>query len=166
LRPLHTKDKTTAKNQQAPALIHHASLVEQNNQLINDLYSALRYIPADDYHEWISGGQALKCLNYDGFELWLEWSASSNKFDRDDAIKKWNTFAGERTGYKAIFAKAQKNGWKNPASSTNQMVISNDRPKQDESKLIDSVWAEVSIVDLFSNPSVPPCFIIDSLLPL
>ena len=43
----------------------------------------------------------------------MAWGSSkSPKFDRAEAVKNGMTVKGDRTIYKAIFAKAQANGWK------------------------------------------------------
>ncbi|TPQ27632.1 phage/plasmid primase, P4 family [Methylomonas koyamae] len=94
----------------APTRMHDADAVAD----LSEIESALRFIPADDYHEWIAVGQALSQLGEDGFRLWSEWSARSDKHDPGSDLWRWETFSAERTGFQAIFAKAQRNGWENP----------------------------------------------------
>ena len=87
------------------------------NEQINDLKNALSFIECESYGNWEDIGQALKTianLNDVGLNLWLEWSSKSPEFDKADAVKKWHKLKGDRTTYKAIFTKAQANGWKNP----------------------------------------------------
>ncbi len=86
---------------------------EANAETIANLHAALQHICADDYHEWVAVGQALKSLGEDGFNLWAEWSSTSDKHKAKD-LARWQTFTGERTGFEAIFARAQRNGWENP----------------------------------------------------
>jgi hypothetical protein len=82
---------------------------------LNDLYGALLSMPAEDRGLWVSMGLALKSLGDDGRDLWLYWSATCpEKFDEDDALAAWGSFRPERTGYKAVFAEAQRRGWDNP----------------------------------------------------
>lgn len=83
---------------------------------LDELADALRHVPADDYHEWVAVGQALACLGNDGFALWSEWSATSAKHDGEADLQRWGTFTGDRTGFAAIFARAQRAGWVNPAA--------------------------------------------------
>jgi len=87
---------------------------------INDLKSALSFLSCEDYKEWTDTASALKTVsNSDdvGLNLWLEWSSKSPKFDHAEAVNKWhNDIKADRTNYKAIFAKAQANGWQNPQS--------------------------------------------------
>ena len=107
--------------------VHHVHLLDDENpdfdliltnEQINDLKNALSFIECESYASWEDIGQALKTianLNDVGLNLWLEWSSKSPKFDRAEAVKKWhNDLKGDRTTYKAIFTKAQANGWKNP----------------------------------------------------
>lgn len=80
-----------------------------------DLYGALLSMPSEDRSTWVSMGLALKSLGDDGRDLWLYWSATCpEKFDEDDALAAWDSFRPERTGYKAVFAEAQRRGWTNP----------------------------------------------------
>jgi hypothetical protein len=87
---------------------------EATPETIEELRSALTAIPAEDYFEWISVGQALVELGDEGFELWDEWSSKSDKYDAEAVQWKWSTFSGDRTGFAAVFAKAQSAGWENP----------------------------------------------------
>lgn len=100
--------------------VHHApaaqaAIAHASPETIFDLRSALNSLSADDYETWIAVGQALKDIGATGRELWLTWSQSSDKWQAKDA-KKWDTFNPSRTGYQAIFARAQAQGWVNPRS--------------------------------------------------
>lgn len=81
--------------------------------VFEDLRSALAAMPADDRAEWIAVGHALVDLGETGFQLWAEWSAKSPKHKPED-LTLWQSFAGERSGHAAVFAKAQRLGWQNP----------------------------------------------------
>lgn len=85
-----------------------------------DLRSALMAIPAEEYHLWVRMGLALAELANVGRALWLEWSASSDKFDIAKASRKWETFRPSDTDHRAVFAEAQRHGWLNPASNSAQ----------------------------------------------
>lgn len=82
---------------------------------IADLRSALNALRADDRGDWIRQGARLRSLGDVGRGLWLDWSATSSKFDLADASKEWDTIGHDRTGYKAVFKEAQLAGWLNPA---------------------------------------------------
>jgi hypothetical protein len=94
-----------------------AATVQVSPQTVTDLRSALRHMRSDNYALWIEIGHALKSLGDTGRGLWLDWSATSEKFDPLDAARKWDSFSPTQTGYQAVFAKAQALGWINPASN-------------------------------------------------
>lgn len=108
-----------------------SSLVETmqvDAKTVTELRSALAYMRSDDYHLWIRMGLALRELGETGRGLWLDWSAASDKFVQKEAAKKWGGFAPNGTGYQAVFAEAQRQGWVNPASSEAQITAPGDAP--------------------------------------
>ena len=86
-------------------------------KVVTELRSALYHMRADEYDVWYRMGLALKELGETGRGLWLDWSATSEKFDPKKAERKWAGFEPRDTGYRAVFAEAQKHGWVNPASN-------------------------------------------------
>ena len=137
--------------------------------MIADLRGALGILPADDYGEWIAVGQALYALGDVGFKLWADWSQKSAKHRPDSDFAKWTTFAGQRTGYAAVFSKAQAIGWVNPRRRPDPAAVFGlthqltgvPGPATDAENAI----VEVSIADLFDNPSPQPKFLIDEIFP-
>ena len=97
-----------------------AGAVYVDPQTVADLRSALSCLRADDRDLWVAVGQALKELGDVGRGLWIDWSMTSDKWKPSDA-KTWDSFDGDRTGYAAVFAKAQAAGWINPRSNTAQV---------------------------------------------
>ncbi len=89
------------------------------NETAADLRSALLAMRADDHDLWIRMGLALHELGDQGRALWLEWSATSMKFEPSEAARRWDTFEPNRTGYEAVFAEAQRRGWVNTRSRAN-----------------------------------------------
>jgi len=87
-----------------------------SQQTVTELRSALAFMRADDRELWIRMGQALRPLGEIGRALWLDWSQTSEKWRPQDA-RTWDTFSGDRTGYEAVFAEAQRRGWVNPRSN-------------------------------------------------
>lgn len=82
---------------------------------LGELRDALSAIPSDEYPVWINMGLALASIPNDkGKALWLSWSGDSNKFDEAAALSKWDTFEPTNTDHRAVFAEAQRRGWKNP----------------------------------------------------
>ena len=84
---------------------------------VTDLRSALRHLRADDRDLWIRMGMALRELGEVGRGMWLDWSATSDKFDPHVASGTWDSFKPNATCYQAVFAEAQRQGWVNPASN-------------------------------------------------
>ena len=88
---------------------------EQRATTVAELRDALTKLDSDDNHEWTSVGIALSSLGETGYELWAEWSATSSRFPGGDGLHEWDRFYAERTDYRAVFSKAERNGWVNPA---------------------------------------------------
>jgi hypothetical protein len=85
---------------------------EATAETIAELQSALLSIPTDDYNERIAVGQALSCLGDAGLVMWYGWLG--DRTFAHETHSKWETFTGDRTGFEAVFAKAQRYGWENP----------------------------------------------------
>lgn len=86
-------------------------------QTIEDLRSALGALDSDDRDLWVRMGLALRTLGDDGYDLWEEWSQSGVKWDPHNDPETWKSFKPDRTGYKAVFAEAKRQGWVNPAAA-------------------------------------------------
>lgn len=78
--------------------------------------AAIEHIPSDDRDCWIRVGMALSNdLGDAGKELWLEWSAKSDKFDRGDAEYQWESFKHEVDNpvtLGTLFHLAKEHGWR------------------------------------------------------
>ncbi len=109
LQPLHSIRKDTA-----PQLPESQVVDQVSPKTVTELRSALFAIRSDDRELWIRMGLALKKLGEQGRGLWLDWSQTSPKFDPADASRTWEGFEPSATGYKAVFAEAQRQGWINP----------------------------------------------------
>jgi hypothetical protein len=114
LAPRHTRQA------QALGAASGAGSVYVDPKTVTELRNALAYLRADDRDLWVAVGQALKELGETGRGLWWNWSQGSDKCKPEDA-RKWDSFDGDRTGYRAVFAKAQVAGWVNPASNAAQI---------------------------------------------
>jgi hypothetical protein len=89
-------------------------------ETVRDLRSALTALRADDYHQWIQIGLALKELGDQGRALWLEWSQTSSKYDPEASARKWESFDPKDITHKSVFAAAEKCGWVNPKAKPNE----------------------------------------------
>jgi hypothetical protein len=75
---------------------------------------ALRHYPNSDadYDTWFKIGCSLSRLGMDGFILWLDWSAQSEKFDEDNCYRCWASIdpAGG-CGLGTLYYLAGQAGW-------------------------------------------------------
>lgn len=94
--------------------VNNVEVVPVDPKTVTELRSALAHMRSDDRTLWVDIGLALKGLGDTGRGLWVEWSQASESYEPRDAARTWNSFAPQRTNYKAVFAKAQKMGWLNP----------------------------------------------------
>ncbi len=105
-------------------------------QTIHDLRSALLFMKADDRNLWQRNGHRLKTLGKVGRGLFMEWSATSDKFNPKDAAKKWDSFKPTHTSYQAIFKEAQDMGWLNPAKHAGNSEQRRRELQREESRRI------------------------------
>lgn len=114
LAPLHGRKSTPP----LPSVATPSIGPSLSGAVIADLRSALFYMKSDDRELWVRMGLALKELGGTGRGLWLEWSATCEEvvYDPVDAARVWKSFNPLRTGYRAVFAEAQRKGWVNPAA--------------------------------------------------
>jgi len=85
---------------------------------IDEIKSALLFIPNSERDDWLHVGMALHSIDSgrDGFQLWEDWSSSCSKFDAQDQARVWFSFHGKATqlNKQSIFHIAAENGWINP----------------------------------------------------
>lgn len=93
-------------------------------QTFDDLRSALKHVDADDYGTWVNVGLALKPYGENGYRVWTEWSARSEKFDAAAQRRKWERDFGtpHSITYRSIFRMAIEAGWtgNNPERKTDK----------------------------------------------
>ena len=83
------------------------------------LGDALRTIPADDYHDWLRVGLALKGeLGDSGWVYFQQWSASSTKYDGDAAcLRKWRGLKPDGSvNIATVVWMAERHGFRMPAA--------------------------------------------------
>jgi RecA-family ATPase len=134
-----------------PVATDAVEAIQLEPKTIAELRSALLAIRADEYALWIRLGLALRCLGDVGRALWLEWSATSEKFDPKEAARKWDGFRPSDTGYKAVFAEAQLHGWLNPASNAAQLPAPPPLPDETPLEMLDRLsidWDDDSDVEV------------------
>jgi len=88
--------------------------------VLEDVESALKFIPADDYDVWYRVGMALNSLGDQGYELWVKWSQPSNKFNAAEMLSKWQSFSkAQSISLPTVFSLAAAHGWSNPGFRNN-----------------------------------------------
>lgn len=104
LPPKGTKEKTTTAN----------SGTATRDELLAPLFA----IPPGDYDVWLKVGMVLKYeLGEDGYDLWVEWSKQSDKYDPFIFGQKWDSFKGDGLKAGTLIALALENGYKRPRAS-------------------------------------------------
>lgn len=122
-----------ASRARAPAsysLTERAGVPVATAQTFDDLRSALHYIDPDDYSVWVNVGMVLKPYGENGYRIWTEWSARSDKFDAAAQRRKWerDIDAPHSITYRSIFRQAIDAGWPGNAPSAG----ARDAPRSDE----------------------------------
>ena len=97
-----------------PSAANDVGAVRIDAETVAELRSALLYMRSDDRALWVAMGLALKLLGEVGRSMWMDWSATSEKFDPKIAARTWDSFEPRATGYKAVIAEAIRRGWPNP----------------------------------------------------
>jgi hypothetical protein len=87
-------------------------------QTFDDLRSALKHVDCDDYTNWVNVGMVLKPYGENGYRVWTEWAAQSDKFDAAAQRRKWDRDLStpHSITYRSIFRMAIDSGW---AGNTN-----------------------------------------------
>ena len=140
------------------------SSIEATPELLADLRSGLAAIPADGRDEWIAAGAALRPLGDAGRELWVEWSATSPKHNPVTDPQVWGTIGHDSTGPAAIFAKAARFGWDNPAAPRRAAELFGRQPLP-LGALAGPTLRPVPIDDVMGATVWPPEFIVNPLIP-
>jgi hypothetical protein len=83
-------------------------------ETLADLRSAVVMIDPDcDYDTWLRMMSAAKSLGPQGRPLAIGWSHMSPNAIPGEPERKWEEVRADRTDYRAIFAEAQRRGWRN-----------------------------------------------------
>lgn len=128
----------------------NAGVTQVDQKTVSELRSALLHMHADDYQHWVNIGLALSCLGGTGRGLWMEWSATSDKFNSAEAAKKWRSFKSNAMSYQTVFHTAQTMGWVNPNSSRTQV-----QPAVPSSIRISTEEPSIVTIEYLQNPWIP-----------
>lgn len=94
LHELAGKPRVQGVNARRPELVEEPPLPISTAEE-ERIRQALDAIPSDDYDEWCRTGMALKSTlaGEQAFQIWLEWSSKSPKFEgEEDCREKWASF--------------------------------------------------------------------------
>lgn len=81
-------------------------------QVLDELWAALTYIPVSGYEVWALCGLGFYELGDVGYRLWVRWSQEWPDFKLAEAQRKWKTdFKNSRSNYEIVFHEAKKHGW-------------------------------------------------------
>ena len=119
-------------------------------QTFDDLRSALRHVDADDYDTWVNVGVVLKPYGENGYRVWTEWAARSDKFDAAAQRRKWerDIDAPHSITYRSIFRMALDNGWAGN-NHTPQPQTEPPAPGEHPLSLSRSLHSGAGVVELF-----------------
>ncbi|QDP46547.1 MAG: putative bifunctional DNA primase/polymerase [Prokaryotic dsDNA virus sp.] len=88
---------------------------------VDEIRSALAVINSDDRETWLNIGMAIHSTmaGEQAFEIWDEWSKTSDKYNYEDASRVWSSFSFGAGGITiaTLFGLAQSLGWKAPEAS-------------------------------------------------
>lgn len=111
--PLPGLISSRARTPASYSLTERAGVPVATAQTFDDLRSALQHIDADDYNNWVNVGMVLKPYGENGYRIWTEWSARSDKFDAVAQRRKWerDISSPHSITYRSLFRLALDNGW-------------------------------------------------------
>lgn len=99
---------------------------------LDDVASALRFIPAGEREIWVRMGMAVKSeFGSDGFDVWNDWSKSADNYNNKAARDSWKSFKqGGGVSIASLFKEAISEGWKpthSPLSDEQRLQMDRDR---------------------------------------
>ena len=80
--------------------------------MIDKIRAALNHIGSDDRSQWVEAAMAIKSeLGDAGFEIWDQWSQTSESYNARSAQSVWRTANSSRISIGTLFWRAQQNGF-------------------------------------------------------
>jgi len=109
---------------------------------VQEIRSALVFVPSDDYQTWLQVGMALHATQAgeQAYGLWTEWSMQSSKYDPHSQRRTWvNMKPDGGVTLSTIFWMAKQHGWvESPQPvSTDSTFVSKTPPETDPIGLTD-----------------------------
>jgi putative DNA primase/helicase len=114
------KDRKSGTISGVPAPVFDGEAIEMTDTEKDGVRYTLGFLDADDYDDWVAAGLSLKRYGKVGFDLWIEWASSSEKFDPDAHAKRWSGFSGQPTKASIFKLAEDKPGYANPSTTCAQ----------------------------------------------
>ena len=109
-------------------------MIPQKDIDLDQLHSALSFIPSDDRQTWLNIGNALKfALGPDGFSVWDYWSESAHNYSAEACISVWRSFREQKFGIGVVFHIAKLNGWTPDRKMERPVIKPKPAPKSQSS---------------------------------
>lgn len=119
------------------------SVTPQNESLVKarlpddvraDILSTSATLDTDDRQTWLDLGMALHAEDVaDGYDVWCEWSAESEKYDPKEQQRVWSSFGKDTKRapltLASIFKKALDAGWTRPIPEVGQFIDDRQQTK-------------------------------------
>lgn len=117
-----------------------------------DLADILAHISNDDlvYDEWISVGMALHhATQGTGYQLWVDWSATSSKHDERKMPYKWHSFgrSANPVTLGTLIHHAEQGGWQMPVT-----FVPDQKFHEEPEQAPDGLPFDISGIDLTAPP--------------
>lgn len=82
------------------------------SDITDQIRAALNHIGSDDRSQWVEAAMAIKSeLGDAGFEIWDQWSQTSDSYNARSAQSVWRTANSSRISIGTLFWRAQQNGF-------------------------------------------------------
>lgn len=82
------------------------------SDIVDKIRAALNHIGSDDRSQWVEAAMAIKSeLGDAGFEIWDQWSQTSESYNARSAQSVWRTANSSRISIGTLFWRAQQNGF-------------------------------------------------------
>lgn len=81
------------------------------NELEQAIRGALKHIPADARDTWVTVGMAMHSVSPDLFDIWDQWSQTSDKYNASAARSVWKSFKYGPVSVASLFGLARDYGW-------------------------------------------------------
>jgi len=80
---------------------------------MNNIETALSFIPADDRDTWVQMAMSIKSeMGDSGFSIWDDWSQTAHNYNKLAAKSVWRSIRGSGISIRTLFHEAKGYGWR------------------------------------------------------